>query len=89
MTTEAQQEQWRKHFTKILNVQSLFSEEELDKVQQRPLRHHLTEPPTMDDLTAEIGKLKNGKAGTGILPEMIKAGCIVRMSFYMTRSHHS
>ena len=32
---------------------------------------------TMTELTAAIGKLKNGKAGgaSGILPEMIKAGC--------------
>ena len=31
----------------------------------------------MTELTAAIGKLKNGKAGdaSGILPEMVKAGC--------------
>ena len=76
-TPEAQQERWRRHFCKILNVQSQFSVDELDKVRQRPIRHHLAEQPTMSELTTAGGKLKNGKAGgaTGVLPEMVKAGC--------------
>ena len=46
-------------------------------MRQRPVRHDLAEPPTMDELTMAIGKLNNGKAGgdSGILPEMVKAGC--------------
>ena len=75
-TVEEQQERWRRHFSKILNVQSQFSEDELEKMRQRPVRHDQAEQPTMDELTSAIGKLKNGKAGgaSGVLPEMVKAG---------------
>ena len=73
---EEQQERWRRHFSNILNVQNHFSEAELEKVCQRPVRHDLAELPTMDELTSAVGKLKNAKAGgeSGILPEMVKAG---------------
>jgi hypothetical protein len=37
-TPEEQQQRWRRHFTKILNITSEFSMEELDAVRQRPLR---------------------------------------------------
>ena len=76
-TLVAQQQQWRRHFTKILNIQSQFDETEIMRARQRPVRHHLAEAPTMDELTDAIGKLKNGKAGgaSGILPEMVKAAC--------------
>ena len=76
-TAEAQQQRWRRHFTKALNIQSQFNEAEIKKANQRPIRHHLTEAPTMDELTEVIGKLKNGKAGgaSGILPKMVKAAC--------------
>ena len=62
-TLVAQQQQWRRHFTRILNIQSQFNEAEIMRARQRPVRHHLTEAPTMDELTDAIGKLKNGKAG--------------------------
>ena len=60
-----------------IDIQSQFNEEEIRKVSQRPVRHHLAEVPTMDELTDAIGKLKNGKArgASGILPEMVKAAC--------------
>ena len=76
-TVEAQQQRWRRHFTKILNIQSQFNEVEIRKAKQRPIQHHLIETPTMVELTEAIGKLKNGKAGgaSGILPEMVKAAC--------------
>ena len=35
---EAQQQRWRQHFTKVLNIQSEFSIEELGKVSKRPTR---------------------------------------------------
>ena len=49
----------------------------MNKVKQRPVRHDLAEQPTTTELTAAIGKLKNGRAGgaSRILPEMVKAGC--------------
>ena len=62
-TLVAQQQQWRRHFTRILNIQSQFNEAEIMRARQRPVRHHLAEAPTMDELTDAIGKLKNGKAG--------------------------
>ena len=40
-STQAQEERWRRHFTKVLNVQSQFCETELDRVRQRPTRTEL------------------------------------------------
>ena len=46
-------------------------------VMQRPLKPHMAEPPTKEELVEAVGKLKSGKAGgsSGILPEMVKAAC--------------
>ena len=61
----------------MLKIQSQFNEAEIRKARQRPVRHHLAEVPTMDELIDAIGKLKNGKAwgASGILTEMVKASC--------------
>ena len=74
-TPQQQQERWRRHFSKVLNIVSQFDEEELREVRQRPLRSHMAEPPTVEELEEAISKLKSGKAAgqSGILPEMIRA----------------
>ena len=74
-TAEAQGERWRRHFTKILNIQSEFDEEELGRVHQRPSRTELAELPSEEVTWNAICKFRNGKAGgsSGILPEMVKA----------------
>ena len=61
---------------KILNLQSEFNLEELDKIRQRPVRPEMAETPS-EELLSALGKLKNGKASgeTGVLPEMLKAAC--------------
>ena len=48
--------------------------EELQRVQQRPLRSELEELPSKEELVGAISKTKNGKASgeSGILPEMLK-----------------
>ena len=74
-TPEEQQERWRRHFTSILNVQSLFDMEELKKARQRPLRPSMADSPSKEELEKAIHSMKNGKMGgtSGILPEMVKA----------------
>ena len=70
--TEAQQESWRRrHFSKILNIQS----EELSRVRQRPTGSKMAEVPSEEEAMNAVGKLRNGKAGgeSGILPELVKA----------------
>ena len=42
-TPECQQQRWRRHFTTVLNRQSVYSWEELNQVKQRPLRSNLAE----------------------------------------------
>ena len=76
-TAKAQQERWKRHFTKILNIQSGFDVEELRKVKQRPPRPEMTEVPSEEELMSAVGKMRNGKAGgeSGIMPEMVKAAC--------------
>ena len=77
-TVEEKQQRWRRHFTGILNVRSRFNQTELDKIKQRPLRTHLADLPSLDELETAVGKIKNGKAGgsSGILPEMVKIACL-------------
>ena len=74
-TPKEQQERWRRHFAKVLNIQSQFDEQEIRKARQRPTRQSLDDPPTADELLSAIGKLKPGKAAgqSGILPEMVQA----------------
>ena len=74
--TEAQQERWRRrHFSKILNIQSGFDVEELSRVRQRPTGSKMAEVPSEEEAMNAVGKLRNGKAGgeSGILPELVKA----------------
>ena len=72
-----QHQRWHRHFSQVLNLTSDFDMRELELTRQRPLRHELAEKPTMTELASAVKKLKNGKAGgsSGILPEMVKAGC--------------
>ena len=77
-TTESQHDRWRRHFNNILNVQSEFDMEELERVTQRQLKPEIAELPTEEELLNAIEKVKNGRAGgeSSILPEMVKAACI-------------
>ena len=56
-------ERWRRHFTTVLSVRSMYSEEELDKVRQRPLQTDLPEEPSVEEVMRAVKKLKGGKAG--------------------------
>ena len=73
----AQQQRWQRHFSSVLNRQSQFNPQELEKVRQRPLRADLAREPSRRELTKALGKLRNGKAAgsSNILPEMIKTAC--------------
>ena len=75
-TPVSQQQRWRQHFTKVLNVQSLFDRDEVNCVKQRQVREEMAEPPT-EELLEAVVQLRNGKAAgeSGILPEMVKAAC--------------
>ena len=67
----------RRHFAKILNIQSEFDEEELERVRQGPLRPELADVLSEEKVWRAVGKLRNGKADGAfrILPEMMKAAC--------------
>ena len=72
-----EQQRWRRHLSTVLNVQSQFEREELEKVRQRPLRLDLARKPSTGELTTALGKLKSSKAAgsSNILPEVIKTAC--------------
>ena len=44
-------------------------------MRQRPLKAHIADQPSKEELLAAINAMKNGKMGgkSGILPEMVKA----------------
>ena len=49
----------------------------MEKVDQRPVRHHMAEIPSMAEVMEAVKKLKCGKAAgsNGIAPEMVKVAC--------------
>lgn len=50
----AQQQQWRRHFTKVLNVVSTFDLSEVENTRQRPLRPELAALPSSKDLDSAL-----------------------------------
>ena len=67
-------EQWREHFESVLNTMSTFDDEVIGNRMHFPVREHMCEPPTEDEIIEAIDHLKRNKAGgsNGILPEMVK-----------------
>ena len=61
-TPEKQQQRWRRHFAKLLNIQSEFDKEKLQKAWQRPLRPNMSALPSEEEIWGAIGNLKSGKA---------------------------
>lgn len=57
-TSQQQEERWRRHFTKVLNIMSEFDEDELEKVKQQPVRLSMADPPTREELEKVIGLAK-------------------------------
>ena len=76
-TPDSQQQRLRRHFTKVLNIESVFSDSDVASVRQWPERKEMAEPPSEEELLEAVMKLKSRKAAgeTGILPEMVKATC--------------
>ena len=76
---------WRRHFAKLVNIQSEF-DEKLQKARQRPVRPNMSALPSEEEeIWGAIGKLKSGKAGDncGILPEMVKAASCEEWFFHL------
>ena len=46
VTAEAEQQNWQRHFSTLLNVQSSFVMEKLEKARQRRIRTDMADPPT-------------------------------------------
>lgn len=76
VSTTAQHQRWRQHFTKVLNIMSDFKESELDLVRQRKVDDDIASEPSASEVKTALNKLKNGKAAgsSGIFPEMLKVG---------------
>ncbi len=76
-TPDSQQQRWQRHFEKVLNVQSMFSEAEVTSVWQRPVREEMAEVPSEEEVLEAVMKMKNGKTAgeSEILSEMVKAAC--------------
>ena len=69
-------ERWHQHFSNLLNRQSTFNN---DVIQRMPMQSpclDLDEPPTEEELENALSKMKKRKAGgkTGILPELVLFG---------------
>ena len=52
-TPEQQQQRWRRHFAKLLNIQSEF-DEKLQKARQRPLRPNMSALPSEEEIWRAI-----------------------------------
>ena len=65
---------WKRHFTRILNVESTFDTSVFESLEVRPVRNDLADIPRLEELTQAIARLSNNKAAgaSGILPEMVR-----------------
>ena len=91
-TLEQQQQRWRRHFAKLLNIQNEFNEDKLQKAKQRLLRPNMSPLLSEEEMWGVIGKLKSGMAGgdSGILLEMVKAtSCEERFFHFLMDLVHS
>lgn len=75
-TTEAQQQRWCRHFTKVLNVRTSFNPEILSECVEREPAEDMDGCPDLEEISIAISQLSNGKAAgeSRIIPELIKAG---------------
>ena len=67
---------WCRHFTKVLNVVSVFSPVGIDRMPTLEMRRDLNDPPTSEEFQRALSKLRLRKAGgdSGVLPEMLVFG---------------
>ena len=70
---EEVKQRWHDHFNDVLNVPSQCRQETIDEIPSHPTEWELDDPPTCEELTVALSKLKRGKAGgkTGIMPQLI------------------
>ena len=69
-------QRWYQHFSNLLNQQSNFDEEVIQRMPTVPPYHEFDRPPSMEELEVALSRLKKRKAGgkTGILPELLLCG---------------
>ena len=60
-TFDSLQQRCRRHFTKDLNINSVFSDSEVESVRQQPVRVQMAVPPSEEELLKAMMKLKSGK----------------------------
>ena len=72
-------EQWRRHFEKVLNVTSSFDADAVESVEQQPVHEDLDHPPTAEEIEEAVSALKSNKAGgrNELTPELVKLVCTV------------
>ena len=73
-STEELNARWHRHFTKVLNIESIYNSEVFDSLRARPICHELDDLPTADELARAIARLSNNKAPgeSGIVAEMVR-----------------
>jgi len=64
---------WRHHFLIVLNVHSSIQEEAVNSVMRLPVRDHLDDVPSCEEVQLAIDHLKNCKAAgkSGLLLELL------------------
>ena len=67
---------WAEQFSSVLNITSSVDDKIIDSIPQRPMMHHLSSNPTLDEVKSAIKQLSSGKAAgeDGIPPEVFKHG---------------
>lgn len=75
-------QQLSRHFTDVLNNQSCFTRAEKNGINQRAVRLHKVEQPTLEEPLEVVGELKNGKAGSSssICQRWLRLGVTMQMS---------
>ncbi|KAI8516418.1 hypothetical protein Bbelb_049990 [Branchiostoma belcheri] len=65
---------WKEHFQQLLNRPSTVNGAAIERLKQRPTRHDLDSPPTIEELQKALKSLRSGKAPgvDGIPAEVLK-----------------
>ena len=55
--------QWHHHFSKILNLPSMYNQDVIEEMARLPHQLELDDPPTMEELSSALSRLRKRKAG--------------------------
>ncbi len=54
---------WKEHFSNVLNIRSCYQDDFINEMPNQPTDESLDAPPSDEQVSEAVAKLKSGKAG--------------------------